>query len=160
MLRSDIYSTPGHRRRIHDIRLKSLASLSQSAHADLRLPLFQFRSAAVHLAEHAAGLVNQVTKSGLDVKALGLFALVMFPYTWKFLWSPLMDRFHFGKLGRRRSWMMLTQASLFIVIGAMGMLDPHTQVATIAIVASVVAFLSASQDIVIDAYRREIRPDN
>ncbi|AMO97627.1 sugar (and other) transporter family protein [Collimonas fungivorans] len=101
-----------------------------------------------------------LSKSGLDVKALGLFALVMFPYTWKFLWSPLMDRFHFGKLGRRRSWMMLTQASLFVAIGGMGMLNPHTQVATIAFMASLVAFLSASQDIVIDAYRREILPDN
>ncbi|MFC5474991.1 AmpG family muropeptide MFS transporter [Paraherbaspirillum soli] len=101
-----------------------------------------------------------LTKSGLNVKALGLFALVMFPYTWKFLWSPLMDRFHFGKLGRRRGWMALTQATLFVAIGAMGMLDPNTQVATIAGIASLVAFLSASQDIVIDAYRREILPDS
>jgi PAT family beta-lactamase induction signal transducer AmpG len=101
-----------------------------------------------------------LSKSGLDVKSLGLFALVMFPYTWKFLWSPLMDRFHFGKLGRRRSWMMLTQASLFVAIGSMGMLDPHAQVAAIAFMASLVAFLSASQDIVIDAYRREILPDS
>ncbi|MGN6704137.1 MAG: AmpG family muropeptide MFS transporter, partial [Burkholderiaceae bacterium] len=46
-----------------------------------------------------------LAKSGLNVKALGLFALVMFPYTWKFVWSPLMDRYHFGRLGRRRSWM-------------------------------------------------------
>jgi PAT family beta-lactamase induction signal transducer AmpG len=100
-----------------------------------------------------------LAKSGLDVKALGLFALVMFPYTWKFLWSPLMDRFHFGRMGRRRGWMFFTQAALFLGIGAMGMLDPHTQVATIAFMASVVAFLSASQDIVIDAYRREILPE-
>jgi len=101
-----------------------------------------------------------LSKSGLDVKSLGLFALVMFPYTWKFLWSPLMDRFHFGKLGRRRSWMMLTQASLFVAIGSMGTLDPHAQVKAIAFMASLVAFLSASQDIVIDAYRREILPDS
>ena len=97
-----------------------------------------------------------LAKSGLNVKALGLFALVMFPYTWKFLWSPLMDRFQFGRLGRRRGWMLLTQISLFVGIGAMGMLDPQTQVADIALMASLVAFLSASQDIVIDAYRREI----
>ncbi|AMP07448.1 AmpG family muropeptide MFS transporter [Collimonas pratensis] len=101
-----------------------------------------------------------LSKSGLNVKSLGLFALVMFPYTWKFVWSPLMDRFHFGKLGRRRSWMLLTQAALFVAIGGMGMLDPHTQVAAIALMASLVAFLSASQDIVIDAYRREILPDS
>jgi len=100
-----------------------------------------------------------LAKSGLNVKALGLFALVMFPYTWKFLWSPLMDRFHFGKMGRRRGWMFFTQIALFLGIGGMGMLDPQTQVGTIAFMASVVAFLSASQDIVIDAYRREILPE-
>ena len=101
-----------------------------------------------------------LAKSGLNVKALGLFALVMFPYTWKFLWSPLMDRFSFGWLGRRRGWMALTQGLLFLGIGLMGMLDPLTQVPLIAAAASAIAFLSASQDIVIDAYRREILPDN
>ncbi len=101
-----------------------------------------------------------LAKSGLDVKALGLFALVMFPYTWKFLWSPLMDRYSFGSLGRRRGWMALTQGLLFVGIGAMGMLDPQTQVPLIAAAASAIAFLSASQDIVIDAYRREILPDD
>ena len=100
-----------------------------------------------------------LAKSGLNVKALGLFALVMFPYTWKFLWSPLMDRFHFGKMGRRRGWMFFTQIALFLGIGGMGMLDPQSQIGTIAFMASVVAFLSASQDIVIDAYRREILPE-
>ncbi|WDZ96312.1 AmpG family muropeptide MFS transporter [Herbaspirillum sp. WKF16] len=100
-----------------------------------------------------------LAKSGLNVKTLGLFALVMFPYTWKFVWSPLMDRFHFGRMGRRRGWMFVTQLLLFLGIGAMGMLDPLTEVGTIAFMASVVAFLSASQDIAIDAYRREILPD-
>ena len=101
-----------------------------------------------------------LAKSGLNVKALGLFALVMFPYTWKFLWSPLMDRYHFGSLGRRRGWMALTQAALFVAIGTMGMLDPLTQISLVAAMASLVAFLSASQDIVVDAYRREVLPDS
>lgn len=101
-----------------------------------------------------------LAKSGLNVKTLGLFALVMFPYTWKFLWSPLMDRYSFGSLGRRRGWMAVTQTALFFGIGVMGMLDPLTQLPAIATVAALVAFLSASQDIVIDAYRREILPDN
>lgn len=101
-----------------------------------------------------------LAKSGLNVKTLGLFALVMFPYTWKFLWAPLMDRYSFGFLGRRRGWMAVTQTALFFSIGAMGMLDPLTQLPAIAAVAALVAFLSASQDIVIDAYRREILPDN
>lgn len=101
-----------------------------------------------------------LAKSGLNVKALGLFALVMFPYTWKFVWSPLMDRFSFGTLGRRRGWMALTQLLLFLAIGLMGMLNPLTQVPLIAAAAAAVAFLSASQDVVIDAFRREILPDH
>lgn len=101
-----------------------------------------------------------LAKMGWDVKSLGLLALVMFPYTWKFLWSPLMDRFSFGPLGRRRGWMAITQVALFLAIGAMGMLDPQQHIAAILFTASLVAFLSASQDIVIDAYRRELLPDN
>ena len=100
-----------------------------------------------------------LAKAGLNVKTLGLFALVMFPYTWKFVWSPLMDRFHFGRIGRRRGWMILTQVLLFVAIGIMGMLDPLTEVSRIAFLASVIAFLSASQDIAVDAFRREILPD-
>lgn len=101
-----------------------------------------------------------LSKSGLNVKVLGLFALVQFPYIWKFLWSPLMDRYHFGSLGRRRGWMALTQLALFLAIGAMGMLDPATELSAIVLTAIAIAFLSASQDIVIDAYRRELLPDN
>jgi MFS transporter, PAT family, beta-lactamase induction signal transducer AmpG len=100
-----------------------------------------------------------LSKAGLNVKTIGLFALVMFPYTWKFAWAPLMDRFHFGTLGRRRSWMVLTQGLLLVAIGAMGMLDPHTQLPLIVAATSAVAFLSASQDVVVDAYRREILTD-
>ncbi|MDO9192111.1 MAG: AmpG family muropeptide MFS transporter [Undibacterium sp.] len=109
-------------------------------------------------------LINLVqawlSKAGLDIKAIGLFTLVMFPYPWKFLWSPLMDRFSVGKLGRRRGWMALTQAGLFFAIGSMGMLNPLTQLSLIVGCAILVAFLSASQDIVIDAYTREILSDN
>ncbi|HEX2530092.1 MAG TPA: AmpG family muropeptide MFS transporter, partial [Burkholderiaceae bacterium] len=101
-----------------------------------------------------------LAKSGLNVKTLGLFALVMFPYTWKFLWSPLMDRFSFGPLGRRRGWMALTQTALLFAIGTMGTFDPQKQVTMIAFMAALIAFLSASQDIALDAYRREILPDN
>ena len=101
-----------------------------------------------------------LSKRGLDVKSLGLFALVMFPYTWKFLWSPLMDRYSFGRFGRRRGWMALTQIGLFIAVGVLGMLDPQTQITAVAFMAGLIAFISASQDIVIDAYRRELLPDN
>jgi PAT family beta-lactamase induction signal transducer AmpG len=101
-----------------------------------------------------------LAKSGVDIKALGLFALVGFPYTFKFLWAPFMDRYSIGPLGRRRGWMALTQLALFLVIGSMGMLDPRTQLPLIVGAAGLMTFLSASQDIVIDAYRREILADH
>jgi PAT family beta-lactamase induction signal transducer AmpG len=97
-----------------------------------------------------------LAKAGLDVKALGLFGLAMFPYTFKFLWAPLMDRYTVLPLGRRRGWMALTQLALFLFIGGMGMLDPKLELQLIVVVVFVIAFLSASQDVVIDAYRREI----
>ena len=98
--------------------------------------------------------------SGLNIKTLGLFALLMFPYTWKFLWSPLMDRYSFKILGRRRGWLVLTQVALFLAIGALGLFNPLTDLSVIAVMSSFIAFASASQDIVIDAYRREILPDS
>ncbi|MEO7495424.1 MAG: AmpG family muropeptide MFS transporter [Massilia sp.] len=101
-----------------------------------------------------------LAKSGVDIKALGLFALVGFPYTFKFLWAPFMDRYSLGPLGRRRGWMALTQFALVLVIGAMGMLDPHTQLPWVVVACGAMTFLSASQDIVVDAYRREILSDN
>jgi PAT family beta-lactamase induction signal transducer AmpG len=101
-----------------------------------------------------------LAKSGVDIKALGLFALVGFPYTFKFLWAPFMDRYSIGPIGRRRGWMALTQLALFLVIGSMGMLDPRTQLPLIVLAAGAMTFLSSSQDIVIDAYRREILADH
>jgi MFS transporter, PAT family, beta-lactamase induction signal transducer AmpG len=95
----------------------------------------------------------------VDLKAIGLFALVGFPYTWKFVWSPLMDRFHFPLLGRRRGWMLVTQVALLVVIAAMGLYSPKTDLTAIVILCGAMAFLSASQDIVIDAYRREMLSD-
>jgi PAT family beta-lactamase induction signal transducer AmpG len=97
---------------------------------------------------------------GVDLKAIGLFALIGFPYTWKFLWSPLMDRFTLGRLGRRRGWMLLTQLLLVAAIAAFGLFDPKRDLWTIAGLAAVLAFFSASQDIVLDAYRREILSDD
>jgi PAT family beta-lactamase induction signal transducer AmpG len=92
----------------------------------------------------------------VDLKSIGLFALVGFPYTWKFIWSPLMDRFHFPLLGRRRGWMFVTQLALMAAIGSFGFYSPQNDLSAIVALAGMVAFLSASQDIVIDAYRREL----
>ena len=94
----------------------------------------------------------------VSLAEIGLFALVGLPYTWKFLWAPLMDRIR-PPLGRRRGWMLATQISLVLSIGALGYLDPLEQTALVAVLASVIAFLSASQDVAIDAYRREILLD-
>jgi PAT family beta-lactamase induction signal transducer AmpG len=95
----------------------------------------------------------------VDLKAIGLFTLIGFPYTWKFLWSPLMDRFAVPLLGRRRGWMLITQFALLFAIGYIGMLSPATDLRAIAALAAVIALLSASQDIALDAYRREILRD-
>ncbi|MCB1844129.1 MAG: MFS transporter, partial [Halioglobus sp.] len=93
---------------------------------------------------------------GVSLVDIGLFALVGFPYTWKFIWSPLMDRWYPPFLGRRRGWMLITQVALVLAIGGMGMLDPVQSTHLVAALAATVAFFSASQDIVIDAFRREI----
>ncbi len=95
----------------------------------------------------------------VDLKAIGLFTLIQFPYTWKFLWSPLLDRFAFPWLGRRRGWMLITQCALLLAIALLGGMVPATEMRSIATLAVLTAFLSASQDIVLDAYRREILSD-
>jgi MFS transporter, PAT family, beta-lactamase induction signal transducer AmpG len=95
----------------------------------------------------------------VDLKSIGLFALIQLPYTWKFLWSPLMDRYGLPLLGRRRGWMLLTQVLLLLSIPAFGLFHPMRDLWSIAWVSIAVAFFSASQDIVLDAYRREILPD-
>jgi MFS transporter, PAT family, beta-lactamase induction signal transducer AmpG len=96
---------------------------------------------------------------GVDLKTIGFFTLVQFPYTWKFLWSPLLDRYAFPVLGRRRGWMLVTQLTLLASIPLFGYLAPRENAWTIAYLAAAVAFFSASQDIVLDAYRREILPE-
>ena len=95
----------------------------------------------------------------VDLKTIGLFALIQFPYTWKFLWSPLLDRYVLPVLGRRRGWMLLTQLGLLAVIVSMGAFSPQSDLRTIAWIATLLAFLSATQDIVLDAYRRELLSD-
>jgi PAT family beta-lactamase induction signal transducer AmpG len=96
---------------------------------------------------------------GVGLAEIGFFALIGFPYTWKFLWSPFMDRFTLPFLGHRRGWMLVTQLALFVSIGAMGFIKPDLSIWTVAYLAAAIAFFSASQDIVLDAYRRELLPD-
>lgn len=98
-------------------------------------------------------------EGGVDLKAIGLLALVQFPYIWKFAWAPLCDRFSLG-MGRRRSWMLISQLALLVTIPLFGQLTPQTDLATISGLAVVIAFFSATQDIAIDAFRRELLEDD
>ena len=95
----------------------------------------------------------------MGLAEIGFFALVQFPYTWKFVWAPIMDRYTLPFLGHRRGWILLTQVLLLIAISTMGFFKPAMSLWTIAYLATAVAFFSASQDIVLDAYRRELLPD-
>jgi MFS transporter, PAT family, beta-lactamase induction signal transducer AmpG len=101
---------------------------------------------------------------GVNLKAIGLFALINLPFTWKFLWAPFFDRYipQLGQfsMGRRRGWLIISQLLLLISIPTFGALNPTLDIWAIAYLATVVAFFSASQDIVLDAYRRELLIDN
>jgi len=96
---------------------------------------------------------------GVGLAEIGFFTLVQLPYVWKFLWSPVMDRYTLPFLGRRRGWMLVSQLAIMMSIAAMGFLDPTLSIWTVAYLAAAMAFFSASQDIVLDAYRRELLPD-
>ncbi len=95
---------------------------------------------------------------GVSLKEIGLFALIGLPFTWKFIWAPLFDRFS-PPLGRRRGWLIMTQIGLLATLPLFGLFHPQLDIAAIAYCCVLVAFLSASQDVVLDAYRRELLPD-
>jgi PAT family beta-lactamase induction signal transducer AmpG len=97
---------------------------------------------------------------GLSLRAIGAFALIQFPYTWKFIWAPLLDRYGILPwLGRRRSWMFVSQIGLVAAIGWLGQLSPVDHLSLVVGLTALLAFLSATQDIALDAFRREILPD-
>ncbi len=96
---------------------------------------------------------------GVGLKEIGLFTLIGLPYTWKFFWSPLLERYPLPLLGRRRGWMLLTQLGLLFSVAALPQFDTATELWPLAALCGFIAFLGASQDIVIDAYRRELLPD-
>jgi len=92
---------------------------------------------------------------GIDLAMIGLINIVGLPYTLKFLWAPLLDRYSFPFLGRRRGWMLMAQVFLMMAIFGLGMTHPANHPLVLGICAFLVTFFSASQDIVVDAYRRE-----
>ena len=99
-------------------------------------------------------------EEGVDLSVIGLFALVGLPYTLKFFWSPVVDRFTLPFLGRRRGWLLVIQLLLVVAIGGLGLSNPGDNPWLVAFAALLVTFFSASQDIVVDAYRREDLRDN
>ena len=97
---------------------------------------------------------------GVDLSTIGLFAILTLPYNWKFLWSPLLDRYRLPGLGRRRGWMLLAQVCLLASIAGFGSIDPVEDIRPVVWMVLATAFFSATLDIVIDGYRRELLPDN
>ncbi|KAF0812454.1 hypothetical protein IGB42_03123 [Andreprevotia sp. IGB-42] len=126
------------------------------------------RMAAILLLGFASGLPlaltgqamqSWLTTDGVDLKTIGLLALVGMPYTYKFLWAPLMDRFEPPLLGRRKGWLLLTQLALAMLLLLMASLQPAVNTGLFALFALGVAFFSASQDVMVDAYRVDVSHD-
>jgi len=101
-----------------------------------------------------------MTEEGVGLTVIGLVSLVQIPYTWKILWAPFLDRYTIRFFGRRRGWLLISQAALIAAIVGLGFSNPSGNFTVMVIAAVLVAFFSASQDIVIDAYRRETLADN
>ncbi|MEN0057609.1 MAG: AmpG family muropeptide MFS transporter [Bdellovibrio sp.] len=101
-------------------------------------------------------LKTWLAREHVDISTIGYFSWVGMAYSLKFLWSPLLDRFTLFKIGRRRSWMLATQILLIVTIYLLGTMNPLQNLGTMAMMAVLIAFFSATQDIAIDAYRREL----
>ncbi len=149
----------------HDHRLP----LTEQPKLTLRQALGDKRIMAVLLMSFASGLPFNLSGSGfafqawlasagVNLKAIGFYSLVGLPYIFKFLWAPLLDRYLPPLLGRRRGWIVVFQACLSVAIGVMGFSSPTEAPYFLAAIALLVVFLSASQDIVIDAYRVDTIP--
>jgi PAT family beta-lactamase induction signal transducer AmpG len=142
--------------------------LQQKNHKAILTILFSRRILVAFVMGFSAGLPLLLTmgvlqawmkEEGLDLAWIGMITLVQIPYTWKFLWSPFLDRFTLPFLGRRRGWLLISQLALVFSIVSLGYSDPVNHAGMMVAAAVLVAFFSASQDIVIDAYRREDLPD-
>lgn len=108
------------------------------------------------LALTAGALQAWLTVEGINIRTIGYFALVGLPYTFKFVWAPLLDRFEPPFLGRRRGWIVIFQLAIALGCLAMATVDPTSQIPLVAALAVAVAFFSASQDVVFDAYRADL----
>ena len=113
-------------------------------------------SSGLPLALTAGALQAWLTVNGIDLHTIGYFALVGLPYTFKFVWAPLLDRFEPRLLGRRRGWILVFQLAMALACLGLAQLDPAHHIHLIAVLSVVVAWLSASQDVVFDAYRADL----
>jgi MFS transporter, PAT family, beta-lactamase induction signal transducer AmpG len=141
--------------------------LTEAARPTLIQALGDKRLTAVLLLSFASGLPYNLTgftvqawlaSEGLDIKTIGIFTLVSLPYLFKFLWAPFLDRYLPPILGRRRGWILIYQVCLSVAIAFMGFCSPTKELYVLGAAAVLVAILSASQDIVIDAYRVDTIP--
>ncbi len=141
--------------------------LKAAAKPTLLQALGDKRMTAVLLMSFASGLPYNLTgftvqawlaSAGLDIRTIGIFSLVGLPYLFKFLWAPLLDRYLPPILGRRRGWILIYQVCLAVAIAVMGFCSPTKELFVLGVLAVLVASLSASQDIVIDAYRVDTIP--
>jgi PAT family beta-lactamase induction signal transducer AmpG len=137
-----------------------VSSLSIYLQPRLLIIFFMGFASGLPLALSSATLFFWLAETGVALTAIGLFALVGVPYNFKFVWAPLIDRLPLPVLtrllGRRRSWMLVIQVGLMVSIAVLGFSQPQAAPLLTAVCALAVAFFSASQDIVIDAYRIEI----
>lgn len=101
-----------------------------------------------------------LTREGVNLGLIGLFSLVGLPYTLEFVWAPVIDRFRLSVFGRRRGWLLATQLALVVTIASMALVDPARDLLGVAVLCLLIAFSSASQDTVINAYRRESLADD
>ncbi len=99
-------------------------------------------------------------RADVDLATIGLFALLTLPYNWKFVWAPLLDRFRLPFLGRRRGWILVSQILLLFSIGQFSAADPAVDILPVMWIVAATAFFSATQDIVLDGYRRELLSDD
>jgi PAT family beta-lactamase induction signal transducer AmpG len=105
-------------------------------------------------------LLAWLTTAGVNLSAIGFFSLVALPYSLKFLWSPFLDRYAFRSFGRRRGWLAISQAGLVAALAVFSLAEPADGLRFVAACAVAVAFLSATQDITVDAYRADVlKPD-
>ncbi|MFT3663768.1 AmpG family muropeptide MFS transporter [Piscinibacter sp.] len=136
---------------------RPLAQRLAAWHRLLVVALLGFAS-GLPLALTGQAMQAWLSMQGLDVATIGFLSLVGLPYTFKFLWAPLMDRFELPWLGRRRGWLVLTQLALAGALLAMAATSPTDATRAFALLALLTAFVSASQDVVIDAYRTDLLP--